>query len=162
MKSTTKIILESIPVLEDYLLDGSKEVNELNQVEITFLNLIRFFENPEESSFDLKMLYDNLSDDWLYLALSSLSVYFKQDTFLMKGVNHSLVNEAKAYMNQTEFVEYLKKNGENYTTAKMSVYIGRNIVPEADLIISDTRYWLKSTCENFLTTLQAKRGSYNV
>lgn len=60
-------------------------------------------------------------------------------------------------------MDYLNENGQKYSAAKMSVYIQREVMPSPDLIISDTRYWLKSTCEKFVNELkrqQQNRGNY--
>lgn len=162
MKNSTRNVIDSFPLLEEYLINSNKEIDGLNQVELTFLQLIRFFEEPEKSNFDVQMLYQNLSDDWLYMALTSMHLFFENDTYLMKNVTHSIIKEGKDYLNQTDFVDYLNKNGQNYSLAKMSVYIQRKIIPSPDLVISDTRYWLKSSCEKFLKKIQLKEGNYNV
>ncbi len=83
-------------------------------------------------------------DEWLLLALNSINVFFAKDTYLIKSSSHSYI-DGSDYLNQKDFVNYLNENGEKYSEAKMSVYIKRNIIPEPDLIISDIRYWLKST-----------------
>lgn len=161
MKQSTQMVLESIPLLENYMKGDKKKLEGLNQVETTFLNLIKFFENPDEYHFELNSMLENLSDEWLLLALNSINVFFAKDTYLIKSPSHSYI-DGSDYLNQKDFVNYLNENGEKYSEAKMSVYIKRNIIPEPDLIISDTRYWLKSTCKNFLRKLKEKGEGYHV
>lgn len=162
MKKSTNLLIDSLPLLMSYIKGEKTETEgQLNEVETTFLKLIRFYEDPENNQFDLKYLYRNLSDDWLLLALSSLNMYFLEDTYLLKNITHSFIN-GDDYFNQKEFVSYLNENGENYSEAKMSVYIKRNVIPAPDLMISSTRYWTKSTCEKFLNDLKEKGEGYLV
>src|SRR5690625_1319825 len=153
MKSSTRNVIKSFPSLEKHLVFGEKfemnlheiQVNEgLDQVEYTFLKLICFFEYPEDFKFQLHELYKNLDDDWLLLALESINMFFEKDTYLMKNAAHSVIKEGDDYLNQKEFVDFLNDNEQNYSEAKMSVYIQRKVIPSPDLVISNTRYWLKS------------------
>lgn len=165
MKNSTRKVIESLPVLEKYLEDmDNVNFKNLNPVEKTFLDLVNFFEHPEKHDFQLQNIYQNLNDDWLLLALNAINLFFEKDTYLMKNATHSIIKEGDDYLNQKEFVDFLNENGENYSEAKMSVYVQRGIIPSPDLILSNTRYWLKSTCEMFLsrTKNNDKGASYNV
>lgn len=160
MKKSTSKVIKSLPILEKYLpnSDGisvySSEVEGLNETEKTFLQLVWFFERPEECNFHLQDFYKNLSDDWLVLALDSINLFFEKDTYLMQHKKaHSLTRDGKDYLNQKQFVDFLNENGQNYSEAKMSVYIQREKMPLPDLVISDTKYWLKDTCAKFATEL---------
>lgn len=160
LKKSTQMILESLPMLKSYIEDKENDLEKLNQIESTFLKLALFFEKPNDNQFELNELLQHLSDDWLLLALNSINTYFQRDTYLIKNPTHSFI-DGNNYLNQKDFVEYLNENGEKYSEAKMSVYIQREIIPKPDLILSGTRYWLKSTCEMFLNELQQQGESYN-
>ena len=167
MKKSTSKIIEALPMLEKHLPSGDDMpvafnfVESLNETENTFLKLVFFFEKPNENQFQLQDIYTNLSDDWLVLALDSIRLFFEKDTYLLKNtVTHSLTKDGENYLNQKDFVDFLNENGQNYSEAKLSVYIQRDKMPLPDLVISDTRYWLKDTCKNFADELkkQTEKG----
>lgn len=153
--ATNKIIAE-LPALEKILIakEGghSKEESssELSDVEQVFLDLALFFENASEENFNLANLYKHLDNDWLEFALESIQTFFYKDTFLIQYPTHSIITEDDHYMNQSKFADFLNENGLKYDNAKLSVYISRGVIPEADITISGTKYWLRSTCETFL------------
>lgn len=164
MKKATRNIIESLPILEKHLPNGegmstySDEFKALNETEKTLLQLVWFFEKPTEFNFHLQDIYDNLSDDWLVLALDSIFLFFEKDTYLIHNTKtHSFTSDGEDYLNQKEFVDFLNENGQNYSAAKMSVYINRKIIPIPDLVISDTRYWRKDTCKKFAEELTNKK-----
>ncbi|WP_186672989.1 hypothetical protein [Sporosarcina sp. BP05] len=164
MKNSTRKVIESLPVLQSHLINEgsvkfkSEEIEGLNQIEKTFLQLVNFFEEPEENKFQLQELYKNLSDDWLVLALDSINVFFEKDTYLIQNKKaHSLTGDGENYLNQKQFVDFLNEKGQNYSEAKLSVYIQRDKMPLPDLVISDTKYWLKDTCEKFADKLETPK-----
>lgn len=161
MKSATKRIIESFPVLKKHLLTEELPTNgdsKLNQVEQVFLQLARFFENPNKEAFNLAVFYKDLDNEWLEFGLELIHRYFTDGTYLIKNPTHSIITDGDYYMNQTRFADYLKENGLNFDRAKLSMYIKRGIVPQADITISGTKYWERLTCENFLEE-QMLKGS---
>lgn len=163
MKNSTRHIVESLPPVEKRLKGAETKdktgdtLDTTDKVIDTFTNLARFFESPEHENFNLQEIYKNLDDDWLVLALKSISIFFAEDTYLLKNtVTHSLTSDGEDYLNQKEFVDFLNERDQNYSEAKMSVYIQRNIIPIPDLVISATRYWLKDTCKRFSDELKSR------
>lgn len=164
MKNSTEVLIKALPILKKYMPienEGGniERVQGLDEIEKTFLRLAHFFEYPDKNKFDIRELYNHLSDEQLLLALNAIKLFFEKDTFLIKKYNHSIIRDANDYYNQKEFVEYLNEHGQNYSAAKLSVYIQREVIPEPDLIISDTRYWLKSTCEKFVKGIKGDKKS---
>lgn len=152
MKNATQNLIDSMPVLKKYLL-GENVDNIEDPVEKTLLNLAYFFENPYENQFQLNEIYLNLEDDWLILALNSISVFFQQDTYLIKEQGHSYIKNDVNYFNQKSFVDFLNENNQNFSEAKMSVYIKRGIIPAPDLIMDNRRYWKETTCREYLNSI---------
>jgi hypothetical protein len=122
----------------------------LDQVQRTFLKLACFFENPDHEHFDLITLYQHLEDDWLEWALELITLYFREDTFLVKKPSFSIVKENDSnYLNQSQFANFLTENGLKYDRAKVKNYYDRGLIPTADLIVSGTKYWMKSTVQQY-------------
>ena len=148
MKHTTKRIIEKFPMLEEKILAhesvllAEEAIQSLDCIEQTFLKLAWFFENPNHANFDLTSLYKNLENDWLEWALELITLYFRQDTYLIKKPSFSIIKENDSnYLNQSQFANYLTEHGLKYDRAKVKNYYDRGIIPEADLIISNTKYW---------------------
>jgi|SRR5690625_3258772 len=158
MKKSINLILKELPMLEEHLNDKGVKLEEMDLLQQTFLKLLRFYENPKENSFDIKILYGNLSDEWLELALRSINTFFTFDTYLIKdkkdNVNksheHTPFYDDNNYYTQKNFVDFLNENNVSYSEAKMSTYINRGKIPKPDLLISGKRFWKKETCELFL------------
>lgn len=164
MKKSTQMIVNYYPNLKRYLEGTEKDTDYLNENEKTFLNLISFFEKPTKDKVDLYQIYNNLEDDWLGLALEAIHTFLSVDNYklrhkhdpdlLMKETSSPYVT--KDYFNQKQFAEFLTNHGVPYSEAKLSVYISRGIIPPADFIISNRRYWSKQTCHRFLKELTNK------
>ena len=156
MKKATQHIIEKFPMFEDKLLAhenielGADALKSLDPVQHTFLKLACFFENPDHKHFDLNTLYQQLEDDWLEWALELITLYFREDTFLIKKPSFSIVKENDSnYLNQSQFADFLMENGLKYDRAKVKNYYDRGLIPAADLIVSGTKYWLKSTVQQY-------------
>lgn len=164
-KIATDKIIEKFPLVEKELIARDEESStehtssELTEVEQVFLDLALFFENPKEENFNLACLYKHLDNDWLEFALEAIHTFFHKDTFLIQDPTHSIITDGDFYLNQARFAEFLTENGLNYDNAKLSMYIKRGIVPEADITISGTKYWERSTSEKFLEE-QLKKDFY--
>lgn len=160
MKKTTRSILDTFPMLEPYLLKeasspfSAEDIVKLNDIEQTFLKLAWYFEAPSEHDFNLRDIYETLSDDWLAFALEKIMLFFRDDTYLLKEDKVSIVTDGDAYYNQTQFANYLNDNGEKFDRAKMSMYVKRGVIPEASLTVSGTKYWRVEVCEAFLKARQ--------
>ncbi|MFB4165632.1 hypothetical protein ACE1TI_17990 [Alteribacillus sp. JSM 102045] len=155
MKRSTAFIVKEFPFLKKHLSDGDLKGTDdvlasLSNVEKTFLQLACFYEDPDHSSFNLAMVYQNLDNDWLEVALESLYIFFSEDTYLLKDPTFSIMREGGEYMNQVQFADYLKENGLNYDRRKLNVYVKRGVLPAADLTVAGTKYWERATCEAFL------------
>jgi hypothetical protein len=151
MKRTTRRIVEKLPNLEDKIvahesvLLAEEALQSLDKVDQTFLKLAWFFENPEEANFNLTCLYQNLDDDWLEWALELITLYFSEDTYLIKKPSYSIIRDGSEYVNQSHFADYLNENGLTYTRQKINNYLVRGKIPEADVEIDGTKYWKLST-----------------
>lgn len=156
MKKTTRRIIEKFPMLENKLevhLDielAPDALPSLETIEQIFLKLAYFFESPNDEGFDLRMLYKHLDDDWLEWALELITLYFREDTHLIKKPSFSIIKENDAnYLNQSQFADYLTEQGLKYDRAKVKNYYDRGIIPDADVIISNTKYWSKETVQAY-------------
>lgn len=161
MKNATKEILSYFPMLEKYLNDNDnvllfdETLSNLTDEEATFLKLVWFFENPDEQNFNLEMLYNYFSDDWLEFAIETIDLFFKHDTYLIKRPTTSFVSESKDYLNQTEFADLLVSNGVPFTRQKVNIYLKRGKMPQPDLTISNSKFWLASTCLEYLNEVKS-------
>ena len=156
MKKATQRIIEKFPMFADKLLAhedielAADALKSLDPVQRTFLKLACFFENPDHEHFDLHTLYQHLEDDWLEWALELITLYFREDTFLIKKPSFSIVKENDSnYLNQSQFANFLTENGLKYDRAKVKNYYDRGLIPAADLIVSGTKYWMKSTVQQY-------------
>jgi hypothetical protein len=77
-------MLENKLVAHESVELAADALQSLDYVERTFLKLAWFFENPDNENFDLKTLYKHLDDDWLEWALELITLYFREDTYLIK------------------------------------------------------------------------------
>ena len=53
------------------------------------------------------------------------------------------------YLNQSQFANFLTENGLKYDRAKVKNYYDRGLIPTPDLIVSGTKYWMKSTVQQY-------------
>ena len=155
MKRTTRRIVEKLPNLKDKIVanESTSMVEEalqsLSLVDQTFLKLAWFFENPEKANFHLTSLYQNLDDDWLEWALELITLYFKEDTYLIQKPSISIIRDGSDYLSQSHFADYLNENGLTYTRQKINNYLVRGKLPEPDVEIDGTKYWNRSTAERY-------------
>lgn len=156
MKNASKLIIEKFPYLHEHInahqnvLARQQVINDMdNQIEETFIELLWFFEDPNNNSFDLQVVYKTLNDDWLLFALEVIEVFFRNDLYLInKPLNSLIVTDD--YVDQSGASRQLILNGlESYTQNKVATYIYRDTFPEPDLIISNKRYWKKSTISDY-------------
>lgn len=162
MKKTTKKIIDNFPKLHAYVslenLDDSDF--QLDDIQLTFLKLIRFFENPNKESFDLQLLYTHLDNDWLEFALELIVEYFREDTFLIRDPSFSLIRDGSDYFGLSKFADYLANHGLPYSRQKLNLYYSRGSVPKPDLIVGGIKYWSKETVQLYKeqeeTRLQTK------
>lgn len=156
MKKMTKRIVGKFPMLEDKILAHESvelttdALQSLDHIEQTFLKLACFFENPDNEHFDLNTLYQSLDDDWIEWALELITLYFCEETHLIKKPSFRIIKENDAnYLNQSQFADYLTEHGLKYDRAKVKNYYDRGIIPAADLLISNTKYWNLSTVQAY-------------
>lgn len=152
MKKATEKVLGHMPFLKEHY--EGKATKGLSKGEKVFLKLIYFFESPKTKGFDLREIYNHLDNDWLEFALECIHTYFLEDTYLVTNPSHSLITDGDYYLGQTSFAEYLNENGVPFDRAKMSKYISRGKIPEADVIINGVKYWERITCNNYLDKLK--------
>lgn len=156
MKNVTNTIIEYFPMIEGKLNDRENStlldetIEGLNQIESTFLNLAWYFENPENVEFNLGLLYRNLDNNWLELALELINRFFIENTYLIQKPTLAIIRkDDNNYFSQIKFAEYLSENGLNFDRKKINVYYNRGKLPEPDLKIDGIPYWDKSTVEFF-------------
>lgn len=163
MKVATKKIIEYFPYLEKLIPDSESVILEqqtldnLNDTEQVFLKMIWFFERPDDNNFNLYDLLRYIDKDWLSFALESIVVYFSDDTYLIDEPTFSLITDDKVYLNQNNFTNFLNENkekhGRKFSRPMLNTYLKRGVIPNPDLTISDTKYWLKETCEKYLDSI---------
>lgn len=152
MKQVTLKIIENFPALKQvisHVLSGDEKSDmNLSDTENVFLGLALFFEDPNSFDFCLSQLF-NLDSDWLVFALELIILYLKENTYLVKDTNISLIKETD-YFNQSHFAEFLRKNGLQYTRHKLHTYLKRGKIPNPDVILDGSKYWYKETAKNYL------------
>ncbi|MBL5769013.1 hypothetical protein MXL46_13755 [Heyndrickxia sporothermodurans] len=86
-------ILHYFPSLKLYLEKTSSNENIplLNDVEKTFLEMCLFFENPSKHSFDFRLVYLHLQDEWVIVALKALELFTRKDTYMIKTFGESFI-----------------------------------------------------------------------
>ncbi|MDR0140156.1 hypothetical protein RFW18_20545 [Metabacillus idriensis] len=156
MKQSTGRILDTFPVIKGKMnayensLSAEEAMEGLNPVEATFLRLAWYFEDPEHQSFDIGLLYRQLDNDMLELALELMALFFKEDTFLIKKPGLSFVRKgSNDFFSQKQFADYLKENGLNFDKSKLNVYYRRGKIPEPELDLAGRVYWSKTLVERF-------------
>ena len=76
--------------------------------------------------------------------------FFLKDTYLIQKPTLSILREpGENYFNQKQFADFLSEHGLNYDKRKLNVYYSRGKIPKADVELSGTPYWSKSTVEGF-------------
>lgn len=160
MKHATQEVIFYFPVLESYLTDresvilSNEALSNMSDAEEVFLRLIWFFENPNQGNFNLESLYQKLDNDWLEFAIEVIDLFFKKDTYLIEKPTTSFISEKKVYYNQKEFADFLTEHGVPFSRPKLNTYMNRNKLPQPDLVVSETKYWLTSTCFKYLEELK--------
>lgn len=155
MKKATGEILKTFPSFEKHVLayENMLLVNEalkgLNSVESTFLKLIWFFENPEQESFDIRLLYLYLDNDWLEFALKLITEYFREDTYLIREPSYSLIKDGSDFFSLTQFADYLAEQGLRYDRQKLNLYYTRDLVPKPDIVVGGVKYWSLKTVQKY-------------
>ena len=126
----------------------------LTNVEDVFYQLALFANDPDTYSFNLTLIYKNLTDDHLVFALETIIDFFQSDTYLIKDKSVSFIrnsDEIEELYNQTMFAKYLSENGlTSFSPRSINVYYERGKLPKADKIINNRPHWYKSTVELFL------------
>lgn len=157
LRKATQRIIKKFPKLkekihhhENVLLAG-QSLEELNDIQATFLQLAWFFEAPDKESFDLGYLYRRLNDDWLEFALELIIEYFREDTYLIQKPSFLLIKDGDGskYLRLSQFANYLSEHGLPYDRQKLNLYYGRKKVPEPDFIIGGTKYWSLKSVQEF-------------
>lgn len=164
MVQTTNLALEHFPQLEKYL-QGYENLISRQQAfeslgleeERVFLEMIWFFEKPEENPLDMRLLYKYLSNERLVFALDLLDHYFKYDTYLIRNVDHSLILSAEEYVTQSEFGRILENEGLTFNQRKIALYRTRGKFVKEDVVIAGVPYWSKHTVHKFIDELQGKK-----
>ncbi|KON83487.1 hypothetical protein AF332_27395 [Sporosarcina globispora] len=153
MKKATQRIIEKFPMFKEKLNDyeniflSEEALQELDEIQKTFLGLACFFEEPEKISFDLGYLYRSLDNDWLEFALELMTEYFREDTYLIQKPSYSLIKDGSDYFSLTQFAEELSNRGLRYDRQKLNLYFERGKVPQPDLVIGGVKYWSKKTVQ---------------
>ena len=151
VKKATSEILKMFPKFEKHVLAyenmllAHDALKDLDNFQSTFLKLIWFFEDPEQESFDLRLLYLHLDNDWLEFALKLITEYFREDTYLIREPSFSLITDGSDYFSLTQFADYLAEHGLRYDRQKLNLYYTRGIVPKPDLVVGGVKYWSLKT-----------------
>jgi hypothetical protein len=104
VKKTTKRILEKFPKLEGKIVanESCLLAEEALKSYRTFLKLAWFFEDPNKADFHLSSLYQHLDNGWLEWALELITLYFREDTYLIQKPSYSIIKEGGShYLNQS-------------------------------------------------------------
>lgn len=150
------MLKDKIPNHDSILLE-EQTLNELNETEQVFLKMIWFFESPSKNNFNLYDLLKYIDKDWLSFALECIVTFFYKDNYFESKPDFSIITSDTEYLNQTNFTNFLNEHknahGKNFSRAMLNSYLNRGIIPEPDLELAGTKYWLKETCEEYLSSL---------
>jgi hypothetical protein len=155
MKNATRRILETFPAFKDkvYVYENRQLVEEvlkeLDDVQATFLQLVLFFEDPENETFEIGLLYRHLDNEWLEFALELMTEYFRKDTYLIQKPTYSLIRKGADYKSMSQFADYLSEQGLRYDRQKLNLYFERGKVPQPDLIVGGIKYWSEETVQSY-------------
>jgi hypothetical protein len=155
MKNATRRILETFPTFKDevYAYENRQQAHEtltgIDKVQATFLQLACFFEDPDNETFDIGLLYRHLDNDWLEFALELMTSYFRRDTYLIQKPTYSLIREDSDYKSMSQFADYLREQGLRYDRQKLNLYFERGKVPQPDLVVGGIKYWSKETVQSY-------------
>nr|WP_173026397.1 hypothetical protein [Aeromonas sp. Ne-1]AKO69689.1 hypothetical protein [Aeromonas sp. Ne-1] len=149
MKRTLQRIFNKYPNVEEKFKDPNTVLK--TTTENVFYDLALFFDQPEQSIFNLNSIHSYLKDEELIFAIQLITSFFSQDTDLIKDKRNLYLPDEEIY-NQTQFGKYLAENGLKYNPIKVGTYYRRKTgkIPQADLIISNTPYWFGSTVDLFM------------
>lgn len=167
MKKAIAQIIEKLPCLKKHVQSNEnlfmrqQALNELsNDVEKTFIQLVWFFEKPEQNQFELNLLYQHLNGKWLNFALETITLYFRQDTFLLPNPTDSVII-SDDYLDQNGASRFLAKKGlSNFPQSKIATYIQRGTFPREDILIAGKKFWKIKTIEDYAADQLEKRNSY--
>lgn len=161
MKQSTKKILEFFPILENKIpndksvLLEQQMLDQLNSTEAVFLKMAWFFEKPYENNFNLFDLFKGVDKDWLSFALECISIFFYKDNYFSSYSSFSIITGEDEYLNQSDFADFLNENkekhGKNFSRQMVNIYLKRKVIPEPDLEIAGSKFWLKESCVEYLT-----------
>lgn len=84
-------VLNFFPNIEPILNGNKSNMLFLSEVEKTFLNMCLFFKEPDKRSFDFRLVYKNLNDEWVIVALKALEIFSKKDCYLIKKPTHTIL-----------------------------------------------------------------------
>ncbi|GGK05575.1 hypothetical protein GCM10007063_29970 [Lentibacillus kapialis] len=65
------------------------------------------------------------------------------------------------YYGLKEFAEFAKEEGLEYSTRQLSVYKGRDKLPEPTVMIGDKAGWTKDQIDNWLKQIKPEKGRQN-
>jgi|SRR5690625_1172352 len=163
MKKSTEMILCAFPMFEKHINDYDSVIlrerilSSIEQPHQTFIQLLWFFENPDNERFNLEVIYKNLDDHWLSFALETIATFFLEDINLIKESTFLLIKENDKFLKQSDFVvllnEHKKDHGMSFSRPMLNTYLKRGSIPRPDLIISGQRYWRKETCNDYLKSI---------
>jgi hypothetical protein len=163
MKKTTMRIIQAFPNLRAEIAakthTGLEESENFDPVQHTFLKLACFFENPEETDFNLGYLYKTLDNDWLEWALELITQFFREETYLIQNPSFAIVKDGAGYLNQSQFAEYLTAQGLRYDRAKVKNYYDRGKIPAPDLLIAGTKYWRQTTANEYAEKMKSTHAT---
>ena len=76
-------VLTFFPFLKEHLKKKKTKEEALSEVELTFLSMCKFFQNPNDNSFDFRLVYKHLNEEWIIVALKALDIFVKKDSLLI-------------------------------------------------------------------------------
>lgn len=163
MKKATEIIVEKFPSLKEHvnayenMFTRQQALDSLDDdIERTFIQLVWFFEDPDNNDFDLRNLYNKLENEWLIFALDVISFYFKTDTYLIQNPTESVIY-LNDYVDQNGASRYLESKGLAFPQGKIATYILRGKFPKEDLLVAGKKFWKVSTIDKYASEQLEKR-----
>ncbi len=156
MKSVEKIF-DRYPNVKEKTKNPNNPQTILTTQEAVFYQLVQFFNQPDAFQFSLNMIYEHLRDEDLLFAIECVISFFQKDTKYVKEVSQTYYDTnliREKIVGQKGFSRMVEESidGIKFKPSMVHVYWHRETgrIPNADLIIDGTPYWMEKTVESFI------------
>ena len=158
-----KRIFERFPIVEEKNERPYDPSVILNTTEAVFMNLVKFFENPNQFQISLNIIHEHLKDEELLFALEVLVLFFQKDSLLLKDVGQTFYSSEllkEQLVSATGFASMvqgeIKESKIRANTIHTYWQRRSKRLPRPDLIIEGVPYWKVETVNGFIEKEKTK------